>query len=158
LPMLIDWVKKYDVKEISVLQLIVYTPKLKDQLLLFHKELAKKYFDIAKEKAKKLNIALLLPELNENKACKICEEPFNTMYIRYNGDVFPCNTEACPPQCYVSEFFIGNINETPIMKLWNDKKFIKLRMGLLGKMPLPECCKHCPVLDNHKKSYIRIIK
>lgn len=158
LPNIVELAKKYSIKEISVLQLLVYHSKLKNQLLLYHKKLAKKYFDLARKKAKKNNIALLLPELNENKTCKICDEPFNTMYIRYNGDVFPCNTEACPPQCYVSKFFIGNINESSITKLWNNRRFIELRMSLLRKIPLAECCKNCPVLNNHKKAYIRIIK
>ena len=110
---------------------------------------------MAKRKAKKLNIKLLLPSLNERKACNFCEEPFNTLYILHNGDVFPCNTEACPPQCYISEFFIGNINESSIMELWNNKKLIRLRKGLLGKEALPECCKFCPVLNNNKKIFLR---
>jgi radical SAM protein with 4Fe4S-binding SPASM domain len=158
LPSLIEFVKRYDVKEISVLQLLVYHNKLRDQLLLYHKKIARKYFELARRKAEELNIALLLPSLNENEACEICEEPFNTMYILYNGDVFPCNTEACPPQCYKSEFFIGNVNETSIFKLWNSEGFVKLRKGLLGKSSLPECCRNCPVLNNRKKAYIRIIK
>jgi radical SAM protein with 4Fe4S-binding SPASM domain len=56
---------------------------------------------------------------------RMCEKPFEEIEINPLGDVFFC----CP--IWNNNYSIGNIFETPIIKIWNSPKAVELRKKVL---------------------------
>lgn len=63
-----------------------------------------------------------------------CYEPWQTIYITYDGNVRPC--------CAMSESF-GNIMQSSIEDIWNNKKYRLLRKTVNSKKPAFKACRHC---------------
>ena len=65
-----------------------------------------------------------------------CDEPWNRMTIRANGDVLPC--------CSFWGYYlpIGNVNENSMYDIWHGKEMNKLRNQFINK-DLNDKCKKC---------------
>ena len=63
-----------------------------------------------------------------------CYEPWQTIFVTYNGDVRPC--------CAFGESF-GNLLETDIDDIWNNTKYKLLRKTVNSGVPAFEVCKYC---------------
>ncbi len=63
-----------------------------------------------------------------------CFEPWQTLYITYDGNVRPC--------CVIGESF-GNLMNESIDKIWNSEKYQLLRKSVNTQRPAFEACKHC---------------
>lgn len=68
-----------------------------------------------------------------------CPHLSETITIRWNGDVVPC--------CYdlTSKYVIGNIKESGLVDIWNNKKYKKIRKSIYDKRYL-SLCSNCHVI------------
>jgi len=62
-----------------------------------------------------------------------CPHLFETITIRWNGDVVPC--------CYdiMSEYVIGNIHENSLEEIWNNERYHNIRKGIETGHPVEIC-------------------
>ncbi|NQT23152.1 MAG: radical SAM protein, partial [Candidatus Omnitrophica bacterium] len=107
-------------------------------------ERSDRYFNAIKELKNKFNHNLaFLPNLGDSEIRDWYSKDFKThrkclflwraTFIHPNGDVHPCESLKYP---------IGNIYKEEFDKIWNGKKYIKLRK-LLKKGLLPACTRCC---------------
>lgn len=70
---------------------------------------------------------------NDGKYINFCDNIFDTITIRWNGDVVPC--------CYdiSSKYVVGNIMEQSLSKIWDNDKYKKLRNSIFNKNLFPIC-------------------
>ena len=61
---------------------------------------------------------------------KACNDPWEFVYVRANGDVLPC--------CH-SLHRMGNVNEQPLDAIWNGPRYRSFRGLLASTSPLPVC-------------------
>jgi radical SAM protein with 4Fe4S-binding SPASM domain len=66
-----------------------------------------------------------------------CSFPWRQLIITTSGDVLPCCT-------WVGSLPMGNINDDPISKIWENKNYLEVRKGLQNNH-LPRVCKNCIV-------------
>lgn len=66
-----------------------------------------------------------------------CVNPWYSAIIKPNGDVTPC-----------LGYSVGNINEEPLMKIWNNNKFKHFRNILKQKKYYPGCIRCCGFFYN----------
>lgn len=68
-----------------------------------------------------------------------CEHPTELITIRHNGDVVAC--------CYdiISNYVLGNIQESPIERIWNNERYKALRRSIKCKRYL-SLCQNCNVV------------
>lgn len=66
-----------------------------------------------------------------------CREFWETIYILPNGNIITC--------CYDgnAEYVMGNINETPILDIWNGEKYTQMRTNHLAGRLNEMCLKYC---------------
>jgi radical SAM protein with 4Fe4S-binding SPASM domain len=140
LPALIELAHKLGIPKVLT-QDVVYTHEtyLKSEhalRALSRKEKMKirKIFKKAKYYAKKYNIELTLPRLNQVKEWTSCKEPWNSLLVTSNGFVTPC--------CGVTDIFFGNVFKENPLKIWNNRKFVEWRTRMRSNDP-PESCKGC---------------
>lgn len=85
----------------------------------------------------KPNMLTLIPKERDSYKNTICSMPFSMIYIRANGDVFPCGRIEYGIK-------IGNIFKNSIYEIWNSKKSNELRKKLLNlRYSEIEGCKKC---------------
>ena len=76
---------------------------------------------------------------SNKKAVNYCEHPMELITIRHNGDVVAC--------CYdiTGAYILGNVKQTSIKEIWNNKKYRALRKSIHGRKYLP-LCENCNVV------------
>lgn len=68
-----------------------------------------------------------------------CSEPWERLYIRGNGDVYPCCQPAIGP-------LVGNINRNSIYEIWNSEAMRFLRNVIInGDWDSIPACKNCMI-------------
>ena len=67
----------------------------------------------------------------------VCREPFYGFTVHVNGNVVPCNHD------WSGENVMGNVFETPLLKIWHGEKFKAFRKQMLSDIK-PEMCQKCP--------------
>jgi radical SAM protein with 4Fe4S-binding SPASM domain len=62
-----------------------------------------------------------------------CDHVENVVTVRWNGEVVAC--------CYdlTSMYVLGNVNETPLGEIWNNKKYVGLRRSIASGRFIPMC-------------------
>lgn len=151
LPEIIEFAAENGIAGVLVEFLTVYSKELVKESLFNDSELAIHYFKLAEQKAKTADLWLSLPSFECEQ--KKCMQPFNSLWIAWNGDVFPC---CVAPSREKSAIVVGNLNNSSIRQIWNGKEMKSLRMELLGKLPLNEYCGKCSKLNNKSQNFIRI--
>lgn len=151
LPDIVEFAAKHKIAGIQVIHPVIYSDKLINDSLFLHKKLALHYFELAEKRAEELKIGLSLPPLEEKE--ELCLQPFNSLWISWNGDVRPCCASTAHEK---KSIIIGNVKNSSLKKLWNNEKMRKLRLGLLGLAPLSEHCKNCPVRKTAVESFNRV--
>lgn len=73
--------------------------------------------------------------INEDKKY-FCTAPWVHMHTWPDGKVFPC----C--NCNIVKNF-GNLNEKPLLDIWNSEEVIQFRKDLLNNVPRPDYCSRC---------------
>ncbi|MBL7196666.1 MAG: SPASM domain-containing protein [Candidatus Omnitrophica bacterium] len=153
LPDLVDFANNLKIERITVVHAVIHSKKLINQSLFLHPETAKKYFYEAQSKAKKLKIKLNLPSLK--MTTRFCSQPFELMFIKWNGDVVAC----CSNTIYEDNaLMLGNLSESSLPQLWNNSQMCKIRMAQLGMRRLPEFCRNCAVRVCSLESHTRVLK
>ncbi|MFH1727680.1 MAG: radical SAM protein [Pseudomonadota bacterium] len=145
---LLDAVKLASVKGFEEFEIhYMVAPKsspIESQCLYYFKSLSDEMMHKAKQKAKELNIKILLPNLfeafTENKITAKkhainCKLPWFSAVIRTTGDVVPC----CGCAYGVN---LGNLNEMSFRDIWNGEGFVQLRKNLVENNP-PDYCLNC---------------
>jgi MoaA/NifB/PqqE/SkfB family radical SAM enzyme len=69
-------------------------------------------------------------KLNELEltAKHFCIDPWTSLVINWNGTVSLCCVDY-------SKFVMGDANKEPLMKIWNNENYIKIRRFLLNQLP-----------------------
>ncbi|HUW23175.1 MAG TPA: glycosyltransferase [bacterium] len=152
LPKLIELAKKLGVDSVDCSHVTIFYESIKNESLVYHKELANCYMMVAQEKANELNIHLNIPPLfkpvddvqskrsenNLKSKFKICPFLWKRAYIEWTGNVLPC----CAPDPPV----MGNVKEKPFREIWNNELYQEMRRRLNTDNPF-DCCKHCFIVN-----------
>ncbi len=122
-----------------------------DDSLLFHRELANRYFDLARHKAEAFGLRLDIPDNFDvtrqpflapevpTVGHEQCLRPWQRVRVLTNGDVIPC--------CHLHSLPMGNAFADPFEQVWNGPKYAELREAIAGSSErLPGRCKHCQIL------------
>lgn len=70
-----------------------------------------------------------------------CVNPFRTLVIDYEGNIFPCSSD------YAYHMPIGNIRDMTIEEAWHSEQMKKLRESILNQS-LGKICRNC-IAHNH---------
>lgn len=165
LPALIRLAQSLCVERIMVIHLTVHDDIMMEQLLdqPEHLELTTAVFNASKILARELGVELRLPVLMNPLTKKfaetqdeidasikdidpqistegLCLEPWQTFYLRSNGDVMPCViTNRC----------MGNLKEQTAEQIWNGESFQSFRIKMKSADKPPEC-KVCHLLPGNR--------
>ena len=105
----------------------------------------------AQKMADELGIEARFPKTEPfNKPC-ICSHPFDEMFIFYNGDVCACPHFREPKKYYFyvedgklvqkeinyPHLVMGNVLESNILDIWNNKKYTRLRRWIITRFADP---------------------
>ena len=148
LPKLIELAEELAVDCVECSHVVIYDERMKNESLVYHKELANYYMKLATKKANELNVDLEIPPLfntvdevqgrrsenNLRSESKICPFLWKQAYIEWTGNVLPC----CIPDPPV----MGNVREKPFREIWNNELYQEMRRRLGTDNPF-DCCKHC---------------
>lgn len=69
-----------------------------------------------------------------------CHMPFHSLYVLWNGDVFPCGNPLVHEHAP-----LGNLGSQSFDEVWNGRPLRNLRVGL-GSEDVPSLCQRCPVV------------
>ena len=143
LPKWVELTKQLGADFITVAHMVVFSEELKNESLIFHKELANKYIIKASEKAAEFGINFSFPALyNYKNKTKLINTPhkkgcsflWKKSWIEWNGDVVPC----CNPQRYI----VGNVCDESLAEIWNNQFYQELRRKIHSDNPVA-MCKNC---------------
>lgn len=99
----------------------------------------KKYVNyLNKNKNMNINFAVDNSLKKRFKHKEICNDPWNTMFIDTGGNVI-----ACPIGCFSNDLLMGNVFETSVRRIWNNKPYIRLRKEIRTGKVRPICKKFC---------------
>lgn len=110
-------------------------------------------FQEAEELSRSLAIGLTLPRYKHAADEVGCLQPFNTLFVKWDGEVRLCCASAIvsrTPMYIVA----GNLFKQPIEEIWNNQLAQNVRRGLLskGSEHINPICRVCPFnemnLDN----------
>lgn len=149
---IVDLAYKLKITTINVAHVVVHSKQLLEQNLFIHYDKYKEHFNNSYYKAKKLGIQLNLPP--QPGTVNFCSQPFESLYINWNGDVRPCCISTITEE---NSLIIGNVKELSLEELWNNSEICKLRLALLTGSNLPEFCKNCAIRVYSLASHIRIL-
>lgn len=78
----------------------------------------------------------------DNEVFNPCSHLWSSMSICWDGTVVPCCFD------FFKNYILGNINEKPILEIWNDTPMIKLRESMLNKtyLEINKLCDKCVIL------------
>jgi len=144
LPEFIELAKNLGIDFIRVQHMYVHDFVDKNESLFFYPSLTDKMFQLAKRKAKKMNIELWLPG-STNKSKKLnkksfCHYPWKEIAIAPDGRVNFC----CGAWDYKA---LGNIIEEDFKDIWNNNTYQQLRRTVNSNKPIFTLCEHCTVLQ-----------
>jgi glycosyltransferase involved in cell wall biosynthesis/MoaA/NifB/PqqE/SkfB family radical SAM enzyme len=120
--------------------------------LLFHRERANHYFELARRRAEALGLRFDIPndfDLSRQPFIapeaptvghKQCVRPWERVRVFTNGDIIPC--------CHLHSLPMGNAFAGPFEPIWNGPKYVELREALTNSREgMPRECKHCRILQ-----------
>jgi MoaA/NifB/PqqE/SkfB family radical SAM enzyme len=117
--------------------LTIFNPAHLKLSCFFKQKITNEMFDLAREKADKFKIPLVLPPRfsndKDNYFKSMCSEPWRNIYVDTEGAVLPC--------CYAGEHF-GELKDADILSIWNNKKYQELRAGVVSQDGIG-MCKYC---------------
>jgi len=103
---------------------------------------------------KKYNIALNFPSIEKSE--KDCFQPFELLFIRWDGEVMACCSAIF--RGHPHRFSLGSLYNTKIHSLWNSQKIKKYRIALLSSdHSYPISCNNCAFRFNVLDSHLRFL-
>jgi radical SAM protein with 4Fe4S-binding SPASM domain len=94
------------------------------------------------------------PESSDYNPNFVCAQPFQRMFVMYNGLVTPCCLDA------KREYALGDVYQTSIKEIWHGEKLTKMRnLHIEGKYMDIAICRKCPIPlnDNEGKATPEIV-
>ncbi|MFA5275726.1 MAG: radical SAM protein [Candidatus Omnitrophota bacterium] len=181
LPRVIDLAKDIGAQQVNLSDLLVFREEMKEESLMYHKEMEARYISEAIDVALRSGINLTLPPAQtdffkynfsylfekliatlhgiKNKILfynlpsnKRCRYLWAKVYIDERANVYPC----CAPR----KPLMGNLYEQTLKEIWNNSLYLKMREGFLTEKPF-DCCQDCnlnPIKFNvvEEKKFIKI--
>jgi radical SAM protein with 4Fe4S-binding SPASM domain len=135
---LVDVAASLGIKNLWVSHMEAHADHLVDELLFNHVDYARKHLDIAQARADEVGVQLVQPPLDKTEY--FCGQPFDSLWINWDGAVRPCCRAV-----YADTIQVGNLYESSWEEIWNSDDMKKLRMSLLtGEEMIPFCeeCSH----------------
>jgi radical SAM protein with 4Fe4S-binding SPASM domain len=157
LPATVELASRYgfDSMEVSFVQ--VRRAMTLDDSLLFHREVANRYFDLARQRAGQLKLSLAIPnhfDLQRDpylspeaptEGYKHCTRLWQGARVQPNGEIIPC--------CHLQGVCAGNAFEQTFEQIWNGPTYRDLREAIRsGSDKMPSRCKHCQKLAKYADS------
>ncbi len=139
------------IKKVELNHIYAYTPELKDASLFCDIEYSKSKLQEAMNLSQKLGIELRIPSFGDDAGW--CNEPFESMLIKSNGDVLACSSACFKPYKYTC--YLGNLSEQSLEELWNGKAMQAIRGGLMGRQELHGACRVCGRRIHNLESHLR---
>jgi radical SAM protein with 4Fe4S-binding SPASM domain len=155
LPKLIELAHELMISNILVIHVTAHSPEMAEAEQLRQEkfaELTRQVFEHSTALAQTYGINLTLPELYNPYTKKlawekeeiekldrqlgqqghqgICLEPWQTFYVKFNGDIMPC---------VITNRALGNLGQHAALDIWNGPPFIKFRERMKGGDKPPEC-------------------
>jgi radical SAM protein with 4Fe4S-binding SPASM domain len=72
-----------------------------------------------------------------------CLDPFRRLWVKANGDVYPCCNFLCVKKEHNDELLLGNINQDSIQDIWDGKKLMSIQKQVSSCKNLPYTCIDC---------------
>lgn len=155
MPDFVEFAKKMGIDFISFAGVIAHRKdKIPESAFWVSEDRTKKIFKDTKERVVELGIPIRLPKAGIDPK-RFCEDLWRAMYIFYNGDVCPCPHYRKPKTYYFCVedgkiiqketkspgLVVGNIYQEPILKIWNNKNYQRLRVGMRQNCSQSPCDK-----------------
>jgi len=150
LPDLIALAARLKIGTLNVSVARIFHPSLAQDSLLHDAASALKAFSEAQQMGRDRGVQVNVPDLID----KGCRQPFELIFVKWNGDVFGCCASAfySVPRFQI---FLGNVHDQSLDSMWNGEHAKHVRRGLLGQGRLHETCGRCPyhrmTLENLQK-------
>lgn len=138
---------------IEVSQLKIYSPLMKEKSLFTLESGYEKRFILAQREARLKGIWITLPTVRARD--KTCLQPFENLFIRWNGEVMGCCSAIFKNQGY--NFSVGSIDASTIEEIWNCRSMIDYREAFWGGKPYPENCQNCAFRQDTLESHLRYL-
>ena len=117
--------------------------------------LRQRYIAAALDNAQKCNIRLVLPSFTRTGPNDCPYHPKNTLFIRRNGDVFPCPIYAVwnygLEKNAIQEKRMGNVLGTPLAAIWESEPYASFRSRFCAGQE--ELCVGCTVWRQGYRHY-----
>lgn len=139
LPQFVELAYRLGADTVLVDYLRVHNDEMKGDCLYFYQDLANKYIFDARNIAQKLGIRIndygLFGQNTIEKEATLtkCKDPWNRVYIQFDGTVYPCCLCKTP---------MGSLRSSSIAEIWNSQAYRDLRYSFILGNP-PEHCKYC---------------
>jgi radical SAM protein with 4Fe4S-binding SPASM domain len=134
LPDYVDFAGSLGVNEVICQYMTAYNAEHVKLSCYFMRDTTNRMFDLAQERAQKLNLRLVLPPRfgvsPQKQDPGPCKEPWTHLLVNTNGDILPC--------CYAGSP-IGNLKNQDFMSIWNGAAYVELRRSLLEHRPSAGC-------------------
>ena len=114
--------------------------------LFYHQEESDRLIQEAKQLSKQLGLSFCHEPLFccSKTITRNCNEPWKSMFINFNGDVYPCPASEIlfKPKIDSGQYNSGNILKQPVEKFWNNSFWQALRKTNIKENReeiIPEC-------------------
>lgn len=148
LPPLIRYCAEVGITSVGVSIARIFDPGQKELSLLASEarlRQAEETFEEAEDLSRSLGIGLGIPSHKPAVEGVGCLQPFNTMFVKWDGEVRLCCASAIVSR---SPMYIvaGNLFKKPVEEIWNNSLAQKVRLGLLGdsSQVVNPICRSCP--------------
>jgi radical SAM protein with 4Fe4S-binding SPASM domain len=147
----IDLCRRFGIRDLNVARIVVHSRLLEGKSAVDDSALREPLAE-AREKAKRLGIMLSLPDPVGN--VRRCTQPWEVMYINWNGDVRPCCMSTINEN---NALILGNVRDHTLAELWNCRAMRQLRLSLMKNGRPNDFCLNCPIRNCSSGSYTRIL-
>jgi len=137
LPAMVDLAADLRADQLTVQYLVVHSEDIRQESLFYHQELANTMLDRARVRAEQRGLKVDLPDRfgqGRRDLDPRCRDPWQVMFIRWNGEVRPC--------CYGPDAVMGHLAESSFWAIWNGPAYRELRRRVNSEHP-PDYCLIC---------------
>ena len=137
LPPMVDLASDLGADSLTVQHMVAHAEEVRAESLFYHQELANRMLDAAQARARQVGLKIELPDRfgsPPGEAQPHCADPWQVMFVRWNGEVRPC--------CYAPNVIMGNLAENSFHAIWNGPAYRELRRRVNSDNP-PDYCLIC---------------
>lgn len=138
LPMVIHLAARLKVSTVFVSVARMFHSSMVQESLLNDPAAAAARFQEVQEEGRNLGVNVNLPDLLKEG----CNQPFELLFVKWNGDVFGCCASAFHSSPRL-QIFLGNVHELSLDSMWNGHYMRQVRNGLMARGPLCGICRSC---------------